>query len=79
MYLFGCEQLRPHPGFRHSEYRLFHVLPARIPEFFPQPPLRLLPVWLSHRDLSLARLRQAKQALPSVLSMPGVNPALFPQ
>src|SRR6266852_3315168 len=79
IHLFGHAQLRPHPSFRPSRYHLFHILPARIPEFLPQPPFRPLPVRLSHCHLSLACARQAKQALPPVLSTPGVNPALFPQ
>lgn len=79
MHLFGCEQLRSHPGCRYSKYRLFHILPARIPKFFPQPPLCPFPILLSHCYLPLASSRQAKQALPSVLSAPGANPALFPQ
>jgi hypothetical protein len=79
IHLNGYEQLHPYSGFRHSKYRLFHVLPARIPEFFPQPPFRLLPVRLSYRHLSPACPRQAKQALPPVLPAPSANPALFPQ
>jgi hypothetical protein len=79
IHVLGRKQLRPRPGFCHSRYRLFHTLPTRIPEFLPQPPFRPCPVRLSHRHLSPACPRQTKQALPSVLSAPGANPALFPQ
>jgi len=79
IHLCGYEHLRPYPGFRHLRYRLSHILPARITEFFPQPLFRPLPVWLRHRDLSPACSGQGKQPLPPVLSAPGANPALFPQ
>jgi hypothetical protein len=79
IHLFGYRQSRPHPCFRYSGYCLFYIFPARIPEFFPQPPLRPLPVGLSHLQLSFASPRQAEQALPPVLSAHGANPALFPQ
>ena len=69
----------PHPGFRHSRYHLFHAAPACIADLLPQPLLRLLPERLCHRQLSLACLGQAKEALPAVLSAYGANPALFPQ
>ncbi len=79
IHLLCCEQLRLHSGFGHAKYRLFHILPARVAELFPQSPLRPLPVRLSDSHLSLACSSQAEQPLPPVSSAPGANPALFPQ
>src|SRR5712691_4370774 len=79
IHLFGCEQLRLHSGFGHAKYRLFHILPARVAELFPQSPLRPLPMRLSDSHLSLACSGQAEQPLPPVFSAPDANPALFPQ
>jgi hypothetical protein len=70
---------RLYRNFRHSRYRLFHALPARIPKFLPQSMFRQLPVRLSLRHLSLACPRETKQALPPVLSRPNMNPSLLPQ
>src|SRR5216683_3697280 len=79
IHLLCCEQLRLHSGFGHAKYRVFHILPARVAELFPQSPLRPLPVRLSDSHLSLACSSQAEQPLPPVSSAPGANPALFPQ
>jgi hypothetical protein len=79
IHLPGCEQLRPHPGFRHLKYGFSYILPARIAEFVAQPLLRSLPVGLSHRHLSPACTRQSEQALPPVFPPPRLNPAMFPQ